>query len=477
VRTTEYENFFSVSSVSAQGVISSIGTAVPRHSQTLYDWDGAVLVECTGLASILPDATLSSLQILNLTANTTYFVNRYTYDNLRRRTSRTDGRGRTESYQYDHAGRLTVTTDRNGISHTTVYGSSGNATGKVTTETSGTGSAAIVKNYTYNNAGLVSRVAETNAGVTTTISYLYDGSGNVIKETNGNIVKDFSEAPIDNGGRITREIITANSTQLTINGRQITSGGTQLKRTIRMYNASGQLVSVREGGTNGPNDTNGALKAEYTYTLFGELERTTSHNNTATASRLTETNTYNAAGMLLSTVNRRGTTNLSSYTYTYFLNGSQRAKTDGTGTTNYTYDGRGQLKEAVMPPPPSGGHSTRQEYTYDTNGNRTMLREINIIPGAPVQPVAREVAYTYDRSDRLLTERTGTQATVSYNYDANGNMTSKTGGTPSVIVIQTFDRLNRMTAYDRSGTTAYTQICSENGRDHHPYLGWGRNSP
>lgn len=58
--------------------------------------------------------------------------------------------------------------------------------------------------------------------------------------------------------------------------------------------------------------------------------------------------TYNLANMLTEVNNANDSTQISKYTYTYYVDGNQKSKTEsvaGTnkGTTNYTYDGLNRL--------------------------------------------------------------------------------------------------------------------------------------
>jgi len=80
---------------------------------------------------------------------------------------------------------------------------------------------------------------------------------------------------------------------------------------------------------------NGTLKASYAYDLLGQLLTTTNANGT------TETNTYNSAGLVISTVNKRGTFVNFQYSYTYYRDGSQKTKTNSTGRRSILMTGAG----------------------------------------------------------------------------------------------------------------------------------------
>ena len=514
VRSTEYEGFFTATG-------DAIGNSIPRYTQTLYDWDGQVLLEATGLATTMGVNTLQV--IYSRTTVSGYALTKNRYNNFRQLILKTDALEKGESYEYDHAGRTKKTTDRNGVVHEVKY----DAAGRKTEENSTNGSNIITKTYQYDSAGNLWKQTEG----ATVIEYEYDGTGNVIKETSGDVVKTFSETKTKDDGKSTESIITEK--------------GVQRQKVKKVYNNNGQLTAVYD---------NDALKASYTYDLLDRLIKTEYANGTS------EENKYNPAGLVTSVINYNGSIPLQN-TYTYYYNGNQRSKTDGyNDATTYTYDGRGQLVKSVgipvntsfanakpialrtsttvrieienqtryfkftapvtgtyniesmdyrigtdpygklytadgkllvtkadggylqnfkithtliageeyviavnarlisapvgiytleITPPSSLGPEIPkipdgaivQEYTYDSNGNRLTMKERDVT-----------TVYTYDKNDRLLTKKEGTQATVTYSYDDNGNMRSKTGG-----VEQTFDLLNRMTSYKNGTvTTDYT---------------------
>ena len=313
-----------------------LGSMSNSLNQTLYDWDGQVLLELKGRPYPFSDSMLKSWW--NGTSVTEYSVTKYKYDSFRRLTEKTDALGKTESYEYDSAGRIVKSTDRNNVVHEKRYDEAGRIKREVSAGN-------IIKAYEYGADGNVSRVAEgtLKSGTTienpvienqATIWYGYDGNGSVVAETSGsegayeldygNIKKKFNETNLETGGKETLE-----STYI-----MRSRGYLELKQEVKkVYNASGQLTAVYDNGT---------LKASYTYDLLGQLLTTTNANST------TETNAYNSAGLVTSTVNKIGTIINSQYSYTYYLDGSQKTKTDSTGTTEYTYDGRGQLIKTVL---------------------------------------------------------------------------------------------------------------------------------
>jgi len=154
--------------------------------------------------------------------------------------------------------------------------------------------------------------------------------------------------------------------------------------------------------------------------------------------------------------------------YTHDASGLRRSavERDALGiarTITYTYDALKRVtEEAIVGRDPM--HSRRVAWTYDKVGNR--LTETLTIDG-----LSATIEYTYDRNDRLLTERMGGQL-VTYTYDANGNTQSKTG--PNGRVEYDYDRAQRLVemrdgmqriryGYDSDGVRLIQTVFPANG--------------
>ncbi|NLN66448.1 MAG: RHS repeat-associated core domain-containing protein [Clostridiaceae bacterium] len=153
---------------------------------------------------------------------------------------------------------------------------------------------------------------------------------------------------------------------------------------------------------------NGIQTAAYTYDANGNRQ-TITYNTSANTTNYT----YNLASKLISLTNKKGTTTLSSYAYTYYLDGNQATKTDHTGkVTTYGYDDLGRLESESVQGDPA------IIYTYDDYNNRATMT------------VGTEITrYVYDKNNRLKTETktaSGTDEITRYYYDNNGNQTCKT---------------------------------------------------
>lgn len=136
--------------------------------------------------------------------------------------------------------------------------------------------------------------------------------------------------------------------------------------------------------------------------------------------------TYNLANLLTEVNNANGSTQISKYSYTYYVDGNQKSKTEsvaGTnkGTTNYTYDGLNRLVQEEAP-------DNTYSYQYDSYGNRSQL--------SVTGDENYTTSYTYDKNNRMRkqTKTVGTSSEITdFWYDPNGNqissMTVSTGGT------------------------------------------------
>jgi YD repeat-containing protein len=126
----------------------------------------------------------------------------------------------------------------------------------------------------------------------------------------------------------------------------------------------------------------------------------------------TTTYAYNKANLVTSVLNKKGTTTLSSHTYTYYLDGNIASETVNSVETTYEYDGLGRLTKETK-------NGTITMYTYDANGNRATMTQNNVT-----------TTYTYDANNRLTAETAAGVATT-YTYDNNGNLINAwNGGNP-----------------------------------------------
>ena len=295
---------------------------------------------------------------------------RYTYDRRGNNTAITDALGQTEKYEYDVLGMLTCIEQRHDLHNYYDYNALGNLAADCIIDTFAAETASE-QQITYTATGAVR--SKTLDGET--VSYIYDGRGNVLTETEGDTVKTYT---YDSRGR-------KSGYTLTINDAVITTA-------TYTYDTSDRLKTVTEGGKT----------TTYTYDANGNRASQTVDN-------VTTTYTYNKANLVASMTNKMGDVVISSFTYTYYADGNMYTKAetqlDVTTNTTYVYDGMGRLKSETI------GEDVISYY-YDANGNRTLMNNDGNI-----------TSYTYDKNNRLLTESANGE-TITYTYDANGNTLS-----------------------------------------------------
>ena len=146
-------------------------------------------------------------------------------------------------------------------------------------------------------------------------TYTYDGRNNCIKEVLGNVVKEYQ---YNNSDMVKEYTISINNIQK--------------QKVSNTYDRYGNVTHVYE------NDT---LKVAYEYDKWGQVIKTTSGNGNI------EERTYNAEGLVTAVRNKRGTDIISQYAYTYYYDGKEQMKTDGSGTSVYLYNKAGELEKEV----------------------------------------------------------------------------------------------------------------------------------
>ncbi|MGM7774737.1 DUF6531 domain-containing protein [Arthrobacter sp. KNU-44] len=405
----------------------------------------------------------------------------YTYDALNRLTQSTDPLGRATSYAYDAAGYPVTVTDPAGRTTTNTYDAAGNragtsysggatpnatftytAVGQRATMTDGTGTttntydslgrltgvtngAGQATGYTYDLAGHLTALAYPNGQ---TVNRAYDGAGHLTGIT------DWA------GHTTTLTPDSDGNTTSIVYGNGVTAAAT--------IDAAGQVGAITDTG---PGST--AL-ASFTYTRnpVGALDSATITGITQPAESYTYTSrdqlaavntgtyTYDPAG--------NTTTLATGATLTYDAANQPTGYTTSGTTTAITYDAQGNRLTGPAPAGSAASYTWDQAnrltaangttYTYNADGLRTTRTPAtgsaqhyawDTRAGVPLMLTDGTTSYLYDDtgnpiehidgtgntfyyqhdqygSTRLLTDQTSAVA-ASYTYDANGNLTTKTG--------------------------------------------------
>jgi RHS repeat-associated protein len=365
--------------------------------------------------------------------------------------------------------------------------------------------------YAYNEAGALASVSQTLGVGQITTSYAYDAQGNLVSVTdpNGNV----TTYAYDDFGRMSTQVSPVTGTTrygYDLAGNLLTTTDANGATTTRTYDVLSRVAaatSARSGSSSesvtysyddsyvpgynigrftAANDPTGVTIVRYDHRgLLRQLQQLvggvsfylTLFTYDADGNRSTITYPsgrvvsymYDLAGRPLS-VATGGTTFASSAAYLPFGPLTTFAYANGT-TRTMQYDSRYRVTENSL----TGTTGTLADYTYaeDPTGNITSIHD------ATDARYNRD--FTYDDLNRLVTANTGTSlwGTGSYAYDAMGNLTSRSLGTPPVddgTVLSVPGRHLRANtavtgqvdtlAFRYNSTTPEISVVSANGIDH-----------
>jgi RHS repeat-associated protein len=335
------------------------------------------------------------------------------YDLEGRHTSTTNALGQVTRYQYDALGRLTSTFYADGSSTSNTFDPAGQIL--VFTDERGASTS-----YGYDLGGRSIVVSNALGQVT---HKFYDAAGNL---TNSVDPAGRSTAFVyDALNRKIQTLLADGTSQITSYdaiGRRTAETDAATNTTAFGYDSLGRLTSV----------TNAlGLITTYTYDELGhQIGQTDANNHTTTFE-------YDPLGRRT----KRTLPGGQSESYTYSLSGFVASKTDFNGyTTTYQYDLMDRLLEKV---PDSRRGEATVSFGYNALGMRTNM----------VDAVGTTL-YSYDARNRLV-QKTRTWSasvhapalteTLSYAYDANGNLTNiASANANGASVAYEFDSLNRL---------------------------------
>jgi RHS repeat-associated protein len=376
----------------------------------------------------------------------------YTYNGAGNLASAKSALAAIASVGYNSNGTVSSSTDPNNGTNSTKYGY--NTNHQLSSVTPPTGNELATYNVTYDAFGRPLTVTdgasrETTFGYdadsritsisyndgTISVSYAYDGSGNLIQRT-------------DESGTTTYTYDLANR----LLTRADTAGG---KTLTYAYDPDGNLTSLSDGGgtRNYTYDSRNLLASMttgndtlYVFSYDADGRRTATYFNTVpgntawTARTLT---TYDKSGRItrITSALNSSPSNLvsdTSYCYSPFVSGQtcptgssstdkallQYATNNLTGTVSvYSYDKGNRLTKATN----INGHT--YSYAYDSDGNRTSVKT----DGATTQSL------TYNSANQV--------SSSGYSYDGAGNMTAAPGASYS------YNAAEEMSSATAGGTT------------------------
>jgi RHS repeat-associated protein len=326
-----------------------------------------------------------------------------TYDAEGHRLTSADRAGHVTSYTYNELGSFIKTTYADGAFTSTTY----DAAGQVLTNTDARGN---VTRYFYDDAGHRTRVKNALDQETT---FTYDANGNQLSSTDA--LGRGTNFEYDAANRRTRTIYADDSVDAVSYdalGRTVSKIDQAGKTTHFVYNALGRLIKVKDAADQ---ETN------YSYDELGQQLAQTDANNHTTRFE------YDELGRRVRRILPLG----QSETYSYDLAGNLQGRIDFNGkATSLTYDAMRRLLSKV--PDPSLNQTT-VSFNYNANGQRAGMVDASGV-----------TTYGYDSRNRLSNKQTPL-GTLSYNYDAAGNLVStRSSDVHGVSIDYTFDDLNRL---------------------------------
>ena len=364
--------------------------------------------------------------------DTSYLTTNYEYDSWLRAVRTTDSTGyNSGTITYDLNGNVLTNTDANDNITTNTYDALNHVLTSKTVNSKDY-KKNVSKSYEYDNMGRILRAVTNDL----TTYYAYDDLGRKTEEVEG---KDgystFKGFFYEGVSQYTRQQIVGINNLL------------MYSYTSYEYDGEMRLTKVKETGEE---------TVSYTYDRNGNKKSETLANG------VVSTYDYNSANRIVKLVNKKGNSTISSYEYSYYLDGSDACKkTTENGiieTTEYEYDGLKRLtNEAVK----KGSNTDTYSYEYDDYGNRSKMTatgtedyvteyNYNNAQGKYTALLQKEVK-TVEKESNPLDLNSNVKQTV-YTYDANGNQITKTA--EGKTETNTYNGLNQLIGFTDGETTA-----------------------
>ena len=270
-------------------------------------------------------------------------------------------RANRDAYTFNSSGQLTSETDLNGYTTTLTYSS-----GKLSTVTDEAGRTLA---FTWTGSH-ITQLTDQNVSPTRSVSYGYDGSGNLasVTDVNGGIT-DF-------GYDSSHRVVQMRQTRYHSNGSLPTppsscSGSGTSDTVTNHYDGSGRIDCQWDANGN---------KTSFDYTSISGATKVTDPVGNVTVD-------YYNQGLLVGTTKGYGTSSAATWLFGY---------DPDTLTSTEVED-------------PNGNLSTQ---TVDSNGNVLTTSD----------PIGRTTTRTYNSLNEVLTSEDGNGVTTTYTYDSNGNL-------------------------------------------------------
>ena len=279
----------------------------------------------------------------------------------------------------------------------------------------------IVTDYTYDNAGNLTRTEYDDNGVTPTITMSYDRVGNLVNATTAGVVTNLYAYDIyghctnewQNDFQMTRFYDTlGRNTGYAINGE---------RQTTIAYDSVGRIatMSVPSGQSNNPNNRT-IEQFSWAYLPGSDLKSSLTYPNGLTASW-----TYDANNQLIQVCNATPTNVISQFDYTYDAVGRRTAIAksgsafgDLSGSIDaYTYNTRSELISSRRTKNGQSIPGFSEDFDYDPIGNRRSSATYN------EKGEAQTSTYQANNLNQYTTRTTPGYAAVRGEADPNATVT------------------------------------------------------
>jgi len=340
----------------------------------------------------------------------------YQYDQLNRLNKVTDALGQVVDYTYDRLGALQTQQQYAGTQAFTTTRNNNERGLRTSTQEPG----GQLTSYIYNNLGLPSQITDPN-GKVSTIQYYSDGTVSQVTSNNETITNYYSPFGVERyTNTLTQEPLDYEYYSTGLTKKRMTAGNYHLNF---QYDNNGNLTQqtdpfsmvqsyAYDSLNRNTSITSGNKVFGYEYYNDGMIKAVNYPNGLRTEY------TYDNINRLKILINKKGTTTVSSYSYTYDNNGNIIQANENGQVSNYEYDALNRLTKTVRP---NGDQVT---YTYDSRGNRIQSTgDANITTFI-------QGSFTYNNWDQMKSFNSGNNI-YNYEYDPEGLRTKKTssGGT------------------------------------------------
>jgi RHS repeat-associated protein len=438
--------------VTQKTVYDSSGTTVVADAKTTYD--GAALTTTSGVVghdytvgTYRGNATQSQVW-LNTTS--TWIPTNNTYNDLGNLLTTTDPGGHQTSFSYADswaAGAPLCGTAANAQGYLTQT----SAPDTVNSQSATVHHRARTKYFPCTGQKQLSQDEnDILAGATRGTSYTYDA-----------MLRPSTVLASDGGQTSFTYGDTANAVSVTTT--------TKIDTTKNLVTVSQRDGLGREKQSQLTSDPEGTVYVDTTYDLLGRKSTVSNpYRNTSEATYGVTTYNYDALGRVTKEIPPDGTSSTNNVQTAY---GAQTTGILGLTTTvtdqaakqrKSVANALGQLVDVWEPDPASGSLVNETQYQYDTLGNLLCVEQHGNVSGTgcTVDPSNdatspwRVRRFTYDSLSRLLTAKNPESGTVSWTYDNDSNVLTKTD--PRNTITYNYDQLHRVATTGTTHAKAYS---------------------